>query len=335
MTGSAASRAEYLGDLRAAFQRLASSLPAFTPRRCPPDAREYLDFYGLDMALEYPQPDFGLGAVVSGDHRLALHCWEPPGATETLVLVHGYFDHVGLYSHLVRFGLSRGANVVAFDLPGHGISSGPRGEIRDFAEYRQAIADVLTAVDYLPGKRLVIAQSTGGAATMDYLQNGGASRVDRVVLLAPLVRPTQWRRIVFTHRLLSRFVDQVPRRFADSSQDPQFLNFLREDPLQSLVIPVCWVAALRRWLPRFLAGPVSPHELMVVQGDADDTVDWTYNLRQIRRLFPAMRLYMVPGGRHHLANERADLRTAYFSAIESYLEGHAADGPGTVGGAVE
>ena len=229
--------AERHARLRARFTGLARGLPAFAPQKCPAEAASYLDYYGLNAVEEFPDVGFGLGTVRSGNHQLAVHCWELPGARDTLLLVHGYFDHVGLYGHLMRFGLSRGFNVVAFDLPGHGISSGPRGEIRDFGEYRQAMSDVLGAVEHLPGSRQVIAQSTGGAAAMDYLQSGCTPLLDRIVLLAPLVRPTGWGRIVLAHRLLHRFVDSVPRRFADSSQDPHFLNFMRQDPLQSLRFP--------------------------------------------------------------------------------------------------
>ena len=306
--------------LQLSFHQLAETLPAFEPGACPVGAADYLAFYRLGMAAAYPAVRFGLGTVASGEHRLALHCWECPGATRTLLLVHGYFDHVGLYDHLVRFGLERGANVVAFDLPGHGLSSGPKAEIQDFVEYRQAIVDVMQAVAYLPGRRQVIAQSTGGAAVMDYLQSDLQPGFDDVVLLAPLVRPSQWRRIKTTHSLLHRFVDQVPREFADSSQDPGFLEFIRRDPLQSPVIPVCWVTALKRWIPRFLAGPDCQQALLVIQGDDDQTVDWQYNLVEVQRLFPGMTLHMLPGGRHHLANEREDLRNNYLDRIARYFD---------------
>ena len=314
------SREALRAQFRDRFLRLAAELRPFQSRQCPDDTAAYLDYYGLDVSPQFPQVSLGLGTVSSGDHRLALHCWEQPAASSTLLLVHGYFDHVGLYGHLLRFGLGRGYNVVAFDLPGHGLSSGPRAEIRDFAEYRDAIADVLDAVSYLPGPRYVIAQSTGAAATMDYLQRVEEPVLDKVILLAPLVRPVQWRKILLIHRLLNRFVDRVPRRFANSSQDEEFLSFLRGDPLQSLEVPVCWVTALQRWLPRFLSGPVCHHEILVVQGDADDTVDWRFNLEQIRRLFSSVTVQLIPGGRHHLANECAAVRERYFTLLRGYLE---------------
>ena len=321
MASTDSSTAESREALRARFLRLAAELRPFLPRQSPDDTAAYLEYYGLDVSQQFPQVSLGLGTVSSGDHRLALHCWEQPAARSTLLLVHGYSDHVGLYGHLLRFGLRRGFNVVAFDLPGHGLSSGPRAEIRDFAEYREAIVDVLDAVSYLPGPRHVIAQSTGAAATMDYLQRVEEPALDKVILLAPLVRPVQWRKILLIHRLLNRFVDRVPRRFANSSQDEAFLSFLRRDPLQSLEVPVCWVTALQRWLPRFLADSICHHKILVVQGDADNTVDWRFNLEQIGRLFSSVTVHMIPSGRHHLANECAAVRERYLAVVGGYLEG--------------
>lgn len=326
MASTVSSTASRIIQLRGAFSVLAEALPAFSPGICPADASEYLAYYGLDMRPEFPLIRHGLGTVGSGGHRLAVHCWEQAGAAETLMLVHGYFDHVGLYGHLVRFGLARGANVVAFDLPGHGLSSGPQAEISDFAEYRQAIVDVLDSVAFLPGGRDVIAQSTGGAAVMDYLQcetNG----FDRIVLLAPLVRPNQWWRIKLAHLLLHRFVANVPRGFADSSQDPEFLDFVRQDPLQSPVVPVCWVGALRRWLTAYLARPPCPVPLLVLQGDDDGTVDWKYNLGQIRQQFPAVVIETLPTGRHHLVNEDERVRMRMLEVIERYLRSGSIENP--------
>ncbi len=284
----------------------------------PADAGSYLAFYGLELSTDFPGCTHSLGFIPSGDHRLALQTWQLPGATETLQLVHGYFDHVGLYGHLVRFGLSLGYNVVAFDLPAHGLSGGPRDEIRDFAEYRQALLDVLEVTAFLEGPRHVIAQSTGGAAVMDYLQHE-QNAFDKIVLLAPLIWPHGWHRVNLTYLALHRFVDEVPRRFAENSQDPDFLEFLQRDPLQSRVIPVCWVGALRRWIGAFLARPPCPEALLVLQGDSDGTVDWRRNLKQMTRSFPAARIETLPTARHHLVNEHSDIREDFLGRIRDYL----------------
>ncbi len=304
-----------------AFHALAEHLPAFSAAQQLPDATAYFDYYGLDFSAEFPELQHRLGYVQSGDHRLALQTWVQPGATSTVYLVHGYFDHVGLYSHLVRYGLDRGSNVVAFDLPGHGLSTGPRAEISDFAEYRQAILDVLAATGSLPGPRQVLAQSTGGAAVMDFLQCADAPQTfDAVVLLAPLVWPHGWRRIHLSYLLLHRFVDSVPREFAENSQDPEFLEFLPTDPLQHDRIPVCWVGALKDWLEAFLARPPCAAPVLILQGDNDGTVDWRRNLPVLEKQFPAAQVEILPTGMHHLVNESAAVREDMLARISRYLD---------------
>lgn len=248
-----------------------------------------------------------------------MHVWQQPQARSTLLLVTGYFDHAGLYQHLIRFGLERGSNVVAFDWPGHGLSTGERATIDDFDRYRLAIADVLDAVIALPGERYVIAQSTGGAAVMDYLTTPPWPLLDKVVLLAPLVRPHNWRRVQLGYLLLHKFKDRLPRKFAKNSSDKEFLRFLRADPLQSKTLSVAWAGALRRWLRDFLKRPARALPLLVIQGDNDGTVDWTYNLVQIERLFPELRTHIVHGAGHQLANESAKIRSNYLAVVDQYL----------------
>ncbi|MBK8289342.1 MAG: alpha/beta fold hydrolase, partial [Cellvibrionales bacterium] len=107
-----------------------------------------------------------------------------------VLIVHGYYDHLGLYRHVVRFFLDQGYAVLGFDLPGHGLSSGQIAAIHDFDEYARAIHDVVTAASvHLPPLTLGFGQSTGCAAWMNYLMTGFTSPVEKLVLLSPLLRP--------------------------------------------------------------------------------------------------------------------------------------------------
>ena len=287
---------------------------------------EYLSYYRLQLAAEYPGIVHRIGRVDTAGFEVAVQSWSRPGVSRSMLLVHGYFDHVGIYGHLLRFALNNDYNVIAFDLPGHGLSSGERASIDDFAQYQIVLQDVLDAVIAPTEPVDVMAQSTGGAIIMDALLGGGGGRFDRIVLLAPLVRPTEWFQIRLAHTLLRPFVDSVPRHFVDNSGDRDFLEFLRQDPLQPDSISVRWVSAFRRWLPVFLAQDPSTHPLLAIQGDNDGTVDGPWNLQQIERLFPASRQLVLPGGRHHLANESSDLRGQYLWWVASYLDRDTATG---------
>ena len=105
----------------------------------------YYEFYELDFRAEFPGLTHSLGWVLSGPHRLAVQSFIPRGARGTAVVCHGYYDHVGLYGHLLRFLLAEGLAVLTFDQPGHGLSSGARADIGSFTEYVNALDDTMSA----------------------------------------------------------------------------------------------------------------------------------------------------------------------------------------------
>jgi lysophospholipase len=303
---------EQLADLRCAlppFPVAAGDVPGM-------DA--FCSFYSLAFAERYPGVEHFVGTVTSGPHRLMTHHWQRGGARGTLLLVHGYTDHTGLFGKLVDYGLSRGFEVLIFDLPGHGLSSGEPGAIDEFAAYGRAIASVVSQAAGEERPLWAMAQSTGCAALVEF------ARIhpwpfQAVVLLAPLVRPTSWTRIRLGHTLLRHFTDSVRRTFNDNSSDAKFLAFLRRDPLQPQHISLRWVGALRRWLGSLPAGDLGVGPAMVVQGDRDGTVEWRYNINEIVRLFPGSRVEYVAGGGHHLANESRELRERYYRSLDDYL----------------
>ncbi|MEP4486349.1 MAG: alpha/beta hydrolase [Halioglobus sp.] len=293
----------------------------------PPESAPLLAYYGLDFGLTFPHASLSMGWVSSGEFDLATYRWLQPGATDTLLLVHGYLDHVGLFAHLIHFGLERGYNVLAFDLPGHGLSSGQRAGIDDFSSYSAAIADVLTASSLDQQPLRVIAQSTGGAALVD-LASRGPWPFEQTVLLAPLVRPADWWKVRLMHTLAHRFIDDVPRQFAKNSTDLNFLEFIQRDPMQSTRIQVSWVGALKRWLSGLQFRDLGVGPALVIQGQEDTTVDWRYNMRRIEELFPGSAIEYIPDAGHHLANESERWRNLYLARIAAHFDQGSRAAPG-------
>jgi lysophospholipase len=282
--------------------------------------RQYLDLYGLDFGARYPGLDCRAGLVSSGSYRLMTHCWTLPGARANLLLVHGYFDHTGIYDKVIDYGLSRGCNVLMFDLPGHGLSSGERAAIDDFRDYGEAIASVLDAVA-LPALPLhVIGQSTGCAALMAFARLH-EWRFERAVFMAPLVRPAGWLGVRLGHSLLSPFIETLQRKFNANSSDTDFLQFVRRDPLQCHRVSLRWIGALKRWLADLPLADLGVGPVLVLQGDRDGTVGWRYNMTAIAKLFPGSRIEYLPGAGHQLANESADIRSRYAASIDAWLFG--------------
>jgi acylglycerol lipase len=74
-------------------------------------------------------------------HHRTLSGWamERDGSTTGVGILHGLGDHAGRYHHVGAALLERGHAVEALDLPGHGLSYGPRGHIGSWREYRDAV----------------------------------------------------------------------------------------------------------------------------------------------------------------------------------------------------
>jgi alpha-beta hydrolase superfamily lysophospholipase len=301
------------------LRELRDTLPAFAGAGSATALQlEFCRFYGIDFQERLAGVQYRVGAVSSGAHTLAVHRWLQTGASSNLLLVHGYFDHSGLYGKLIAYGLSRNCNVLIFDLPGHGLSSGEPAVIDDFGDYAAAIAAVIEAA-ITPGLPMwVMAQSTGCAALVEYTRHNSWP-FSAAVMLAPLLRPAGWSAGRLAHGLIRHFTDSVERKFSRNSSDAEFLQFLRRDPLQSQRLPLRWVSALKRWLASLPSGSLGPGPVLIVQGDDDHTVDWRYNVEYYRRMFPGSRVELLQGAGHQLANEASSVRKQYLNLIDNYL----------------
>ncbi len=292
---------------------------------------EYLDFYQINFAKTIDGVEHSLGTLesplCSGDETtLVVHCYKKQDAQRTCLVVHGFTDHVGIYRKLISYLLHRGCNVVCFDLPGHGLSHGEPLHVADFSDY----VDALKTVAAFCRSRLktpwhLIGQSMGGAISMDYLLTSqfddNSVAFEKVVLLAPLVRPAGWRGIRVANFLLSPLLSSVKRGFSSSSGDQEFLRFQREDDvLQAKRIPTTWVKAMIRWVRRYKKLSWLDHPVLVVQGLKDETVDFQYGLKLLQQKFPKARVITIQEARHHLVCETDALFERVTQAADIYFE---------------
>lgn len=299
-------------DLRSGLPPLSSRQPLSA------QALAYQRFYGLDLPVQRL-----LGSFEAGGFELVGQAWLPPQPVATLFVLHGYYDHMGLYRHVIEWALSKGFAVVSCDLPGHGLSSGERASISDFGLYQQTLVALFGQARELelPRPWHLCGQSTGGAIAVDHVLHAGEhSPVDgELILLAPLVRPRAWHWSKLSYRLLRHFVNGIQRQFSENSNDPAFLPFLQADPLQPRRLPTAWVGALMSWVKRIEAAPPSTRRPLIVQGEADGTVDWRYNLKVLKAKFADPQILLLPEARHHLVNELPATRQRYLDFISQRL----------------
>jgi alpha-beta hydrolase superfamily lysophospholipase len=286
------------------------------------EALAYQRYYGLDLP-QHAGVRSRLGRFACDGLNLVAQLWTPAEPKATLILLHGYYDHMGLYRHVVDWALGENLAVLACDLPGHGLSEGTRASIDDFAAYQRTLQCLFAEAASLdlPQPWHLCGQSTGGAILLDFLLLGEPRpEPGAAILLAPLVRPRAWGLSKLSYHLIGPFRREIPRRFSANSSDAEFLDFLQNrDPLQPRNLPTAWVGALAKWIPRLEKAPRSPLRPLVVQGEADMTVDWRHNLQVLQAKFDQPEILRIPGARHHLVNESEGIRREYFAFLSERL----------------
>ena len=279
--------------------------------------QDYNQFYGL----QFDGIDHHLALIESTGERITLQAFVPNDREirAWALVCHGYYDHVGLYGHLISDLLERDIAVMSFDQPGHGLSTGDRANIGDFQQY----VDVIHVVHKFAAKSASekplhwFGQSMGGALVMEYSQQqADAKPTGEVVLLAPLVRPYAWPIMRWAFALAKRTVAARPRNMTTNMLNKEFVNLLAADPLQDDVLPVAWVQAMINWFTQFEKSPLSSLPVNIVQGYEDRTVSFRHNLGLLNRHFKNAAIHIIPKARHHLVNETPDI----YAEIWAWLE---------------
>ena len=285
---------------------------------------DYRAYYGLPE----PAGTHRMYKMMLEGYELAVQQWRTPNARGNLLMVHGYYDHVGLYGNLIEFAQQQQLNILTFDLPGHGLSSGEPATIDDFDTY-QRVFDALLQHGQgiwadLPW--IVAGQSTGGATLTTWLMTH-RPEVDRSIvkdvwLLAPLLRPTGWNSGRWVHSVARFFIKRLRRRFTLDGNNRPFFEFVaRHDPLQASHLSVQWVTALKRWIGWMEHQPALEFPMLMIQGTADNTVEGRHNLREYQRLFPSMAVEIIIDGQHHLVNETPERLDHIFRVLQQRLKG--------------
>lgn len=261
------------------------------------------------------------GSFDSGNYRLAGHLFLPEEPRGTVFLLHGYFDHSGILRHLIRFCAEQGFAVAVYDLPGHGLSTGKRGEIGDFSEYISALDSFIRICrPALPGPCFMIGHSTGGAVAIEHIFNREAQVFEKIILVAPLVRFACWKPAKVAYYLIRPFVRTVPNRIRATSSESDFVEFLRNDPLRVRHTSLRWLDALYQWNKRLRdVKPVS-EPVLIIQGTADDVVDWRYNIPFLKKKIRTAEIKEIEDAGHQLPNETPDIRSEVFNYIKAYID---------------
>jgi lysophospholipase len=282
----------------------------------------YYKHYGLDIENNIGGIAHYFGTFRSGEETLAGHIWKPAESKATVVILHGYLNHCGQFKHIARNLLENGYSVAAYDMVGHGLSTGKRGDIDNFSDYQQAIEDFKTVAETITsGPFHLIGFSTGGAIAVEHMLTGKDVGFEKIILCAPLIRSAGWKASKVGVDLYSKFADSIPRVARKNCSNEEYLKFNKtKDVLHLANVPFNWVRAMHRWNEWILDFSPSQGNVLLIQGTKDTTVSWKYNMKFLEEKFPNVKIEMVKDAGHELFNESPEYRQQIFSHIVNYLE---------------
>ena len=149
---------------------IAGAVPGWMPRSFVPFdslAAPALRYFAQE-SLAIDAPIHRVGTAEFANRRVVVHSWLPERASGTVFLVHGYYNQCGVWSEHIRRFVSKGLAVVAFDLPGQGLSDGARMDVDSvgsYVGYLRAIEDSMRRTAPRPWS--LVGHSLGGAIALE------------------------------------------------------------------------------------------------------------------------------------------------------------------------
>ena len=128
--------------------------------------------------------------------RLCLmHPTTPKLSRASVLIVHGYGEHMGRYDEVAQAWIKAGFSVGRFDLRGHGQSGGPRGHIQRFHDYTNDLREVLTRLARdarwaVNGPPILFGHSLGALIAVHYALEH-QSELKGLAMTSPFLQLTQ------------------------------------------------------------------------------------------------------------------------------------------------
>ena len=263
----------------------------------------------------------------------------------SVILAPGRTEFIEKYADVAAAFVQRGFAVAIIDQRGQGLSDrlAPdpmAGHLDSYADAAVHLGQVIEALDArLPGPRVLVGHSMGGAIGLEGLLNGVLPGITAAAFSAPmwgLVVPPWARlsvRVMMAAGQGETFAPTVPRVW---SPDPFDGNAVTHDPaafarnnalfqmeprLQIGGVTNGWLEGaftlFDSFTPERLARLALP--VLVLSAEAETVVDNTSHARIAGQL-PNAKWRTVPGAKHELLHERPDLRAQTFAHLDAWLD---------------
>lgn len=159
--------------------------------------------------------------------RIHYRSWTVPDPRASIVFLHGFGEHSGLYARLAGALNASAIDLWALDQVGHGLSEGPRGDIGS-VDALEANARTLTEIvaRETPGVPTVLAGHSAGGITAALAISRDPSPWRAAILSGTPITPPEW-----VSEALASGGEGLALDPADLSSDGWYLDALANDPL--------------------------------------------------------------------------------------------------------
>ncbi len=168
--------------------------------------------------------------IVSG-HKIQVYHWPGPG--NTVLLVHGWESNSSRWKNLIHYLRDAGFNILAFDAPGHGNSTGQYLHVPLYSE----------CLAYMAGKyqpEYIIGHSVGGMTTLYTHYRAPQLPIQKIVTIGS---PSEFHEIMehfkslltLNEKVMESLESYVRRRFGVSIEEFSSSKFIRESQVPGLL----------------------------------------------------------------------------------------------------
>jgi alpha-beta hydrolase superfamily lysophospholipase len=260
--------------------------------------------------------------------------WPPTNidgkALASVVIVHGYGEHIGRYDEIGHKLAAAGFSPRGLDLRGHGQSGGVRGFCRSFDEYLDDVDAVVerTRVEGLP--LFVLAHSFGALVAPHYALRPGTN-------LSGLVLSSPYWKLAMAQPALKLLAGKLASAIApklalpmglkgnDVTRDPDIAAAYDVDPLNNRNATARWFTESTAAQESLVArAPELTLPVLLLVGEADRVASAPHARVVFERIGAKDKtLRMLPGQFHEVLNEPPADRDRTAGEIVEWLRAHA------------
>jgi alpha-beta hydrolase superfamily lysophospholipase len=249
----------------------------------------------------------------TGGLELYYQSWQPEQEPRAVVvIVHGFGEHSGRYMNVVNALIPAGCAVYAFDLRGHGRSSGQWGHINAWEEYRQDLRIFLELVAQKePSKPVfLMGHSLGALIVLEYVLHRPPGLSGAIISAAPIEPIADDKGcLIVAAQVVSRVWPTFPMSLgldaSALSRDPEVVRAYQEDPLvhdRGTARAGAEALSTIEWVKARAADMSLP--ILLIHGEADQISSsngsrWLFETIA----FPDKELRIYPGGYHESHND--------------------------------